>query len=46
VNNENLSEAEIQERYEWRGKFLRLGGFDHLYYILISQEVDDLLQPF
>ncbi len=43
VNNEKLSEAEIQERYEWRYRFLDLGGFDHLYNILITSDVDDLL---
>lgn len=43
VNNDKLSEAEIQERYEWRQKFLEFGGFNHLYSILISSEVDDLL---
>lgn len=43
MNNESLSEAEIQERYEWRQKFLEYGGFNHLYTILISSEVDELL---
>ncbi|CDW85633.1 ubiquitin carboxyl-terminal hydrolase family protein [Stylonychia lemnae] len=42
VNNEKLSEAEIQERYEWRERFLDLGGFDHLYSILITMDLDDL----
>lgn len=43
VNNEKLSEAEIQERYEWRLRFLELGGFDHLYSILITCEADEFL---
>lgn len=43
VNNEKLSEAEIQERYEWRLRFLELGGFEHLYSILITSEPDEFL---
>ncbi len=43
VNNEKLSEAEIQERYEWRLRFLELGGFEHLYNILITADLDDFL---
>jgi len=43
VNNEKLSEAEIQERYEWRLRFLELGGFEHLYNILITADPDDFL---
>ena len=42
VNNEKLSEAEIQERYEWRERFLELGGFDHLYHIIISLDLDEI----
>jgi hypothetical protein len=41
VNNEKLSEAEIQERYEWRLRFLELGGFEHLYSILITSDLDE-----
>lgn len=43
MNNEKLSEAEIQERYEWRLRFLELGGFDHLYTILITADPDEFL---
>ena len=43
VNNEKLSEPEIQERYEWRLRFLELGGFEHLYSILITAEPDEFL---
>lgn len=43
VNNEKLSEAEIQERYEWRLRFLELGGFEHLYSILITSEPEEFL---
>jgi hypothetical protein len=40
INNEKLSEAEIQERFEWRQRFLELGGFEHLYFILITYDFD------
>ena len=40
INNEKLSDAEIQERFEWRQRFLELGGFDHLYFILITYDFD------
>lgn len=42
INNEKLSEAEIQERFEWRQRFLELGGFDHLYFILITYDFDSI----
>jgi len=32
----------MQERFEWRKRFLELGGFDHLYYILITYDFDQL----
>lgn len=44
INNEKLSEQEIQERFEWRQRFLELGGFDHLYYILITYDFDSIQQ--
>lgn len=44
INNEKLSEQEIQERFEWRQRFLELGGFDHLYYILITYDFDTIQQ--
>lgn len=40
INNEKLNEAEIQERFDWRQRFLELGGFDHLYFILITYDFD------
>jgi ABC-type uncharacterized transport system substrate-binding protein len=43
INNEKLSEAEISERIEWRSRFLELGGFDHLYFILITYDFDNIL---
>ena len=43
VNNERLSENEVQERFEWRQRFLELGGFNHLYSILITSDVQDML---
>ena len=42
INNEKLSEAEIQERFDWRQRFLELGGFDHLYFILITYNFDSI----
>lgn len=42
-SNDQLSEQESKEREEWRLKFLELGGFDHLYTILITADIDDLL---
>jgi hypothetical protein len=36
-DNESIEESELQERYEWRIKFLKLGGFEHLLKILLSQ---------
>jgi len=38
-----LSEAENKEREEWRMRFLDRGGFNHLYTVLITADVDDLL---
>jgi len=43
VNNERLSEGEVQERFEWCQRFLELGGFDHLYTILSTSDVQDML---
>jgi hypothetical protein len=43
VNNDSMSEAENKEREEWRLKFLDLGGFDHLYTIFITSDVDEIL---
>lgn len=42
VNNQVLSDVEVQERYEWRQKFLELGGFTHLYMILVSADVSEI----
>ena len=42
INNDKLSETEIQQRFEWRQRFLELGGFDHLYMILITYDFDSL----
>ena len=36
-DKDTVEESELQERYEWRLKFLKLGGFEHLTTILISQ---------
>ena len=44
INNEKLSEAEIQERFEWRQRFLELGGFEHLYFIMITYDFETLNQ--
>jgi hypothetical protein len=44
INNEKLNEVEIQERFEWRQRFLELGGFDHLYFILITYDFDAINQ--
>lgn len=38
-----MSEAEVKEREEWRLRFLDLGGFEHLYIILITSDIDELL---
>ena len=40
INNDKLSENEMQERFEWRQRFLELGGFDHLYFILITYDFE------
>ena len=45
VNNQVLSDVEVQERYEWRQRFLELGGFRHLYEILISADVSEMIAP-
>ena len=42
VNNQVLSDVEVQERYDWRQKFLELGGFTHLYWVLIRTDVNEL----
>jgi hypothetical protein len=42
INNEKLTELEIQERFNWRQRFLELGGFNHLYKILLSYNFDQL----
>jgi hypothetical protein len=39
-----MSEADNKEREEWRLKFLELGGFNHLYTILINSDIDELLE--
>lgn len=36
-DNDSIEESELLERYEWRLKFLNLGGFEHLLKILLSQ---------
>jgi hypothetical protein len=36
-DTESIDESELQERYEWRIKFLHLGGLDHLVNILLGQ---------
>ena len=38
-----MSEAEAREREDWRLRFLDCGGFDHLYNILITSDIDELL---
>lgn len=43
VNNQLLSDIELQERYEWRQRFLELGGFTHLYMILITSDVSEMM---
>ena len=44
INNEKLSEVEIQERFDWRQKFLEQGGFDHLYFIMITYDFEAISQ--
>mmetsp|Transcript_13360 Transcript_13360/g.25089 ORF Transcript_13360/g.25089 Transcript_13360/m.25089 type:complete len:2359 (+) Transcript_13360:2657-9733(+) len=39
----DLTTEELKDRAEWRANFLRLGGFKHLYSILMSAETRDLL---
>ena len=34
---------ELQERHEWRQRFLELGGFTHLYMILITSDISEML---
>ena len=41
--NQNHSEAQVQERIDWRQKFLELGGFNHLYDILMRADVAEML---
>lgn len=44
-DTENLIESELQERYEWRLRFLKLGGFEHLIKILLNQNnIEDSLK--
>ena len=45
VNNQVLSDVEVQERYEWRQRFLELGGFTHLYEILITSDISEMIAP-
>ena len=45
VNNQVLTDVEIQERYEWRQSFLELGGFTYLYMILIDSDISDMIAP-
>ena len=43
ISKESSNEAENKEIEEWRLKFLELGGFEHLYMILITSDIDELL---
>ena len=44
-DNDQIGEAELQERYEWRLKFIRLGGLDHLLNILVNHNyIEDSLK--
>ena len=43
VNNKLLNDIELQERHDWRERFLDLGGFTHLYMILITSDVSEML---
>lgn len=43
VVDHELTEEELKERAEWRANFLRMGGFKHLYSILMCAETRDLL---
>ena len=36
-DSESIEESELQERYEWRLRFINLGGFEHLTNILVTQ---------
>ena len=42
-DSDALSEGEIQERLEWRLRFIEKGGFEHLFRILIQISVEDTL---
>ena len=43
VNNQNQSADQVDEKREWRQKFLELGGFNHLYMILITSDVNEMM---
>mmetsp|Transcript_1402 Transcript_1402/g.1597 ORF Transcript_1402/g.1597 Transcript_1402/m.1597 type:complete len:548 (-) Transcript_1402:2854-4497(-) len=44
-DTESVGNSELQERYEWRLRFLQLGGFDHLSSILNNQtNIEELLK--
>lgn len=44
-DNDNVDDVELQERYEWRLRFLKQGGFEHLVTILLSQNnIEDSLK--
>jgi len=43
VNNQVLTDVEVQERYEWRQRFMELGGFTHLYMILITSDISEMI---
>jgi len=40
MNSESLQENDIAERALWRLKFLELGGFNHLYQLLLQSEIE------
>ena len=44
-DNDSIDSNELQERYEWRLRFLSLGGFDHLLSVLNNQtNIEDSLK--
>ena len=43
INSKKLKDEEIVERVHWREKFLKLGGVNHLYEVLLTTDIEDLM---
>lgn len=43
INSKKLKDEEIVERVHWRETFLKLGGVNHLYEVLLTTDIEDLM---